>query len=143
MGDIVSAFLPFSNEIFVLCQVRSCGPTICDKTQHVTAIIDVDGATICNETQHVTAIIDVDGATICDKTQHVTAIIDVDGATICDETQRVTTIIDVDGAPVVEPTHNSASGHLQSKLSTRVSLLPIIVYDGHRVVRSYSHAACG
>ena len=82
MGDIVSAFFPFSNEIFVLCQVRYCGPTICDKTQHVTAIIDVDGATIC------------------------------------DETRRVTTIIDVDGAPVVEPTHNSASGHLQSKLST-------------------------
>ena len=80
--------------------MRSCGPTICDKTQHVTAIIDVDGATIC------------------DKTQHVTAIIDVDGATICDETQRVTTIIDVDGAPVVEPSHNSASGHLQSKLRT-------------------------
>ena len=66
------------------------------------------GPTICEVTQHVTAIIDVDGATICDKTQHVTAII---------ETQRVTAIIDVDGAPVFEPSHSSGSGHLQSKLS--------------------------
>ena len=49
------------------------------------------------------------GPAICDDTQHGTAIIDVDGATICDET---------DGAPVVEPNHSSASGHLQSKLST-------------------------
>ena len=55
---------------------------------------------------------------ICEDTQLVTAIIDVDGATICDETQHVTAIIDVDGAPVVEPTHSSASEHLQSKLST-------------------------
>ena len=58
------------------------------------------------------------GSALCEKTQHVTAIIDVDGATICDETQHVTAIIDVDGAPVVEPTHSSASEHLQSKLST-------------------------
>ena len=58
------------------------------------------------------------GPAICDETQHVTAIIDVDGATICDETQHVTAITDVDGAPVVEPSHSSASGHLQSKLST-------------------------
>ena len=49
------------------------------------------------------------GPAICDETQHVTAII---------ETQHVTAIIDVDGAPVVEPNHSSASGHLQSKLST-------------------------
>ena len=101
-----------------LCQVRSGGPAICDETQHVTAIIDVDGATICDKTQHVTAIIDVDGATICDENQHVTTIIDIGGATICDETQHVTAITDVDGAPVVEPTHSSGSGHLQSKLST-------------------------
>ena len=39
------------------------------------------------------------------------------GPAICDETQHVTAIIDVDGAPVVGPTHSSASGHLQSKLS--------------------------
>ena len=58
------------------------------------------------------------GPAICDETRHVTAIIDVDGATIYDETQHVTAIIDVDGAPVVEPTHSSASGHLQSKLRT-------------------------
>ena len=96
-------------DYFVLCQVRYSGPTICDEPQHVTAIIDVDGATICDETQHVTAITDVGGATICDETQHVTAII---------ETQHVTASIDVDGAPVVEPSHSSASGHLQSKLST-------------------------
>ena len=67
MGDIVSVFFTytFSNEtILCLCQVRSGGPSICDDTQHVTAIIDVDGA------------------------------------------------------PVVELTHRSASGHLQSKLST-------------------------
>ena len=80
--------------------MRAGGPAICDETQHVTAIIDVDGATICDETQHITAII---------ETQHVTAII---------ETQHVTAIIEVDGAPVVEPSHSSASGNLQSKLST-------------------------
>ena len=94
MGNIVSAFFAlthFQTRLFLcLCQVRSGGPAICDEPQHVTAII---------ETQHVTAIIDVDGATICDETQHVTAI------------------IDVDGAPVVEPSHSSASGHLQSRLS--------------------------
>ena len=104
MGNIVSAFFAlthFQTRLFLcLCQVRSGGPAICDEPQHVTAIIDVDGATICDEPQHVTAIIDVDGATICDETQHVTAI------------------IDVDGAPVFEPNHSSASGHLQSKLST-------------------------
>ena len=58
-----SAFTHFQTRTFFLCQVRSGGPTICDETQHVTAIIDVDGA------------------------------------------------------PVVEPSHTSASGHLQSKLS--------------------------
>ena len=71
----------FKRDYFVLCQVRAGDPAICDETQLVTAIIDVDGATICDETQHVTAII---------ETPHVTAIIDVDGATICDETQHVT-----------------------------------------------------
>ena len=94
MGDIVSVFLTYtfsSETILCLCQVRSVSRTICEDTQHVTATIDVDGATICAETQHVTAII---------------------------ETQHVTAIIDVDGAPVVEPTHSSASGHLQSKLSS-------------------------
>ena len=102
MGDNVSfcALTHFQTRVCFLCQVRYGGPTICEDTQLVTAIIDVDGATICEDTQLVTAIIDVDGATICDETQHVTAI------------------IDVDGAPVVEPTHSSASGHLQSKLST-------------------------
>ena len=59
----------FSNEsILFLCQVRSGGPTICEETQRVTAIIDVDGATICEETQHVTAIIDVDGAPVVEPT---------------------------------------------------------------------------
>ena len=37
----------FSNEsILCLCQVRSGGPTICEETQHVTAISDVDGAPV-------------------------------------------------------------------------------------------------
>ena len=84
MGDNVNfcALTHFQTRVCFLCQVRYGGPTICEDTQLVTAIIDVDGGTICDETRHVTAI------------------------------------IGVDGAPVVEPTHSSASGHLQSKLST-------------------------
>ena len=80
MSAFFLAFTHFQTRTLFLCQVRSGGPAICDKTQHVTAIIDVDGATICDETQHAA-------------------------------------IIDVDGAPVVEPSHSSASRHLQSKLS--------------------------
>ena len=53
----------FSNKsTCFLCQVRSGGPTICDETQHVTAIIETQHVTVIIETHHVTVIIDVDGA---------------------------------------------------------------------------------
>ena len=74
--------------------------------------------TFSNETILCLCQVRSGGPAICEVTQHVTAIIDVDGATIYDDTRHVTAIIDVDGAPVVELTHSSASGHLQSKLST-------------------------
>ena len=43
------------------------------------------------------------------------------GPTICE---------DVDGAPVVEPSHSSASGHLQSKLSTCPYCRSLFTTDG-------------
>ena len=58
MGDRVSSFFSrtyiFKRDYCFLCQVRSGGPAICDETQHVTAIIDVDGAPVCEPT-HISA----------------------------------------------------------------------------------------
>ena len=36
----------FKRDYCFLCQVRAGGPAICEETQHVTAIIDVDGAPV-------------------------------------------------------------------------------------------------
>ena len=48
--SILSHLHIFKQEYLCICQVRAGGPAICEETQHVTAIIDVDGAPVVEPT---------------------------------------------------------------------------------------------